>query len=118
MDNMDTARRAAPVRLRRRARLLVLVASVTVLLLVAAPARANVYVGVTPPTVPYEVASVTGVRHTPPPADSAPVAYLALTGGDILGLVALGGIALAAGLLLTGAGRRERSFAGRALLER
>ena len=118
MDNMDKVGRGAPAGVRRASRLLVVVASVTLVLLPAAPAQANVYVGVTPPTVPYDAPPVTVVRYEPPPPHAAPVAYLALTGGDILGLVGLAAAALAAGLVLTGAGRRPRSFAGRAVLER
>lgn len=78
-------------------------------LLLASPASAGgdqVYVGVPPPTVVQYDPPPVKVFSPPVPA-RAPVRYLALTGGDVLGILGLGLGALAAGLVLTRAGRQR-----------
>jgi len=102
-------------------RLLALAAllGLTLVLLTAAPAPAQVYVGVPPPTV---VPPPPTPPSFPPPLSNtggrSPVGDLAVTGADIAGLVGVALGVLFAGLVLTRMGRRMPAFAGRSLLER
>jgi hypothetical protein len=61
---------------------------------VATPAWSQTYVGVTPPVVAADNAS----RQTPPPS-TAVGGDLAVTGGDILELIAIGALGVSAGAL-------------------
>jgi hypothetical protein len=61
---------------------------------VATPAWSQTYVGVTPPVVAADNAS----RQTPPPP-TAVLGDLAVTGSDILELVAIGAFGISAGAL-------------------
>jgi hypothetical protein len=72
------------------------------LLIPAAPALAQ-YPGSTPPSVQptdTQSAQVKGTKHT---------RGIALTGADVLGIVGVGGVALAGGLVIRRAGRTRKS---------
>ena len=91
-------------------------AVVAAAVLIAAPASAQTYTGVTPPTLTGGNSQVVGERPGPArtvriasePASraaSAPVNRFAVTGTDVAGLVVLGGSLVAVGLVMT---RRSR----------
>ncbi|MFP5319114.1 MAG: hypothetical protein ACLGI2_12595 [Acidimicrobiia bacterium] len=113
-----------------------LIALGTVIVLSAAPARAQTYVGVPPPNVapsdtgPTRPAgptapAVLGVQSRLGQVGAGQLAQvrgsaqvraqgtrLAVTGGDLLGMVALAGAALVIGVVLVRGGRRPRAASG------
>src|SRR5437764_1089030 len=92
---------------------LIVPCAVAGLVMLAAPAGADSYVGVTPPRVGGAEAGAAAV-FTPVAAagqsrfttQAATSGLLPLTGGDIAGLVLLGGVCVGIGVLMRGAAHR------------